>query len=73
MRLATLVTVSFLLKQPMTKAITRLWLLRGALEKYDQAAFDPNVQYWQAGKGVGEITSVLTCEEVIQQFSKGLK
>ena len=60
--------VSFLLRTPATKALTRLYLLQGALEKYDQAAFDPDVQYWQAGKGVDGISNILTCKEVISQF-----
>ena len=65
--------VSYLLRNSMTKSLTRLWLLKGALEKYDQAAFDPNVQYWQAGKGVDGIDAVLKCEEVLKKFEEGLK
>eukprot|EP00520_Triparma_pacifica_P018713 CAMPEP_0118631686 /NCGR_PEP_ID=MMETSP0785-20121206/36_1 /TAXON_ID=91992 /ORGANISM="Bolidomonas pacifica, Strain CCMP 1866" /LENGTH=322 /DNA_ID=CAMNT_0006522391 /DNA_START=138 /DNA_END=1103 /DNA_ORIENTATION=- len=57
--------VSWLLRTPATKALTRLYLLKGALEKYDQAAFDPDVQYWQAGKGVDGINSILSCKDVI--------
>jgi nitronate monooxygenase len=41
--LRTNALVSFLLRTPATKALTRLYLLQGALEKYDQAAFDPEV------------------------------
>lgn len=60
--------VSFMLKQRMTKSLTRLFLLNAALDKYAQAAFDPAVQYWQAGKGVEGIDEILTCEEVIRRF-----
>jgi len=59
---------SAMLKHPWTKSIARMWLLKGAMEKYDQAAFDPNVQYWQAGKGVDGIDSVLSCEDVIKSY-----
>ena len=57
-----------MLKHPWTKSLARMYLLKGAIEKYDQAAFDPDVQYWQAGKGVDGIEGVLSCQEVIDQF-----
>mmetsp|Transcript_11934 Transcript_11934/g.24224 ORF Transcript_11934/g.24224 Transcript_11934/m.24224 type:complete len:346 (+) Transcript_11934:68-1105(+) len=64
--------LSFLLRQPMTKAMTRLWLLKGAMDKYDQAAFDPEIQYWQAGKGVDCIHAIQSCREIMEEFERGL-
>jgi len=58
-----------MLLHPWTKSLTRMYLLKGAMEKYDQAAFDPAIQYWQAGKGVDGIDSVLSCDDIIKQFT----
>jgi len=38
------------------------------LKKYNKAAFDDSVKYWQAGKGVGNITSIKSAKEVIDEF-----
>jgi len=59
--------VSWLLQSPF-KGMTRLYLLNNALKKYDQAAFDENCQYWQAGKGVNEIKSIQSVAEVMKNF-----
>ena len=50
--------------------MTRLYLLTGAIKKYDQAAFDPNCQYWQAGKGVDGITSVESVRDILKMFEE---
>ena len=38
------------------------------LKNYSKTAFDDNVKFWQAGKGVGGIRSIETCEEIIKEY-----
>ena len=42
------------------------------METYKKAAFDDQVEIWQAGKGVDRIESIESCAEVIEGFRKGL-
>ena len=30
--------------------------------------FDDNVQFWQAGKGVGGIKSIESCEDILNEY-----
>ena len=51
------------------KKYARMYLMSRGLKKYNQAAFDDSVQFWQAGKGVGNITSVQSAAEVVKEFA----
>ena len=46
--------------------------LKKAMETYKRAAFDDQVEIWQAGKGVDRIESIESCEDVVEGFRKGL-
>ena len=38
------------------------------LRNYSKTAFDDNVQFWQAGKGVGGIKSIESCEDILNEY-----
>jgi len=42
------------------------------METYKRAAFDDQVEIWQAGKGVDRIESIESCADVVEGFRKGL-
>ena len=46
--------------------------LKKAMETYKKAAFDDQVEIWQAGKGVDRIESIESCADVVEGFRKGL-
>ena len=46
--------------------------LKKAMETYKRAAFDDQVEIWQAGKGVDRIGSIESCADVVEGFRKGL-
>jgi nitronate monooxygenase len=60
--------INFMLKHDKLKKYARMYLMSRGLKKYNKAAFDDSVQYWQAGKGVGNIPSVKSVKEVIDEF-----
>ena len=43
-------------------------MLTRAIESYKRSAFEETYEVWQAGKGVGKISSVESCAEIIQRF-----
>ena len=61
--------ISYMLTKRKLKKYARMYLMSRGLKKYNKAAFDDNVQFWQAGKGVGNITAVKSVKEVIEEFS----
>ena len=61
---------SWLLRNPWTKLLTRTYLLTNAIQQYKKAAFDPNYELWQAGKGVDAIDAVESCAEVLSRFGE---
>lgn len=61
--------ISYMLTKKNLKKYARMYLMSRGLKKYNKAAFDDSVKYWQAGKGVGNITSVKSAKEVVQEFS----
>ncbi len=61
--------ISYMLKKRKFKKYARMYLMFRGLKKYNQAAFNDNVKYWQAGKGVGNITFIKSVKEVIEEFS----
>lgn len=62
--------INFMLRQPKLKKYARMYLMSRGIKNYSKTAFDDSVQYWQAGKGVGGIKSVLSVKEVITSFSE---
>jgi nitronate monooxygenase len=60
--------INFMLKYEKLKKYARMYLMSRGLKKYNKAAFNDSVQYWQAGKGVGNIPSVKSVKEVIDEF-----
>ena len=42
------------------------------METYKKAAFDDQVEIWQAGKGVDRIGSIESCADVLEGFREGL-
>jgi nitronate monooxygenase len=62
--------VEWLLRNPYTKTLTRMYMLKNSIEEYKRAAYDDDYQIWQAGKGVDHIHSVESCAEVLGRFGK---
>lgn len=60
--------ITYMLKHNKLKKYARMYLMSRGLKKYNDAAFDDNVKYWQAGKGVGNITSILSAADVVNEF-----
>jgi nitronate monooxygenase len=60
--------INFMLKHDKLKKYARMYLMSRGLKKYNKAAFDDSVKYWQAGKGVGNITSIKSVKEVMDDF-----
>ena len=49
--------ISYMLKKRKLKKYARMYLMSRGIKNYSRTAFDDNVQFWQAGKGVGNITA----------------
>lgn len=60
--------ISYMLKKKSLKKYARTYLMSQGLKKYNKAAFDDSVQWWQAGKGVGNIKSIESVKEVVDSF-----
>ena len=61
--------INYMLRKRRLKKYARMWLMSKGLRNYSKTAFDDNVQFWQAGKGLGNINSVTSVAEVIKEFS----
>ena len=61
--------VEFFLRQPATKGLARMFLLRRSLVNYA----DPAKEIWQAGKGVGDIAAVEPARAVVDRCAAALK
>ncbi len=64
--------ISYMLTKKKLKKYARMYLMMRGLKKYSQAAFDDKVQFWQAGKGVGHIKSIVSVADVVKEFAGGL-
>ncbi len=64
--------ISYMLKKKSLKKYARMYLMSQGLKKYNKAAFDDSVQWWQAGKGVGNIKSVESVGDVVKSFQSVL-
>ena len=47
-----------------------MWLMSKGIRNYSKTAFSDDVKFWQAGKGLGNIDSVMSVAEVMQEFSQ---
>ena len=61
--------INFMLKRPKLKKYARMYLMSSGLKNYNKTAFDDRVKYWQAGKGVGNIQSIESVADVMQEFA----
>ena len=61
--------INFMLRQSKLKRYARMYLMSQGLKNYNKTTFDDSVQFWQAGKGVGNIKSVKYVADVIEEFS----
>ena len=61
--------INYMLRKPSLKKYARMWLMSKGIRNYSKTAFNDNVKFWQAGKGVGNIKSVESVADVIREFS----
>jgi len=61
--------ISYMLTKKKLKKYARMYLMSRGVKKYSKAAFDDSIKFWQAGKGVGNITSVQSVAEVVKEFA----
>jgi nitronate monooxygenase len=61
--------INYMLRKRRLKKYARMWLMSKGLRNYSKTAFDDNVQFWQAGKGLGNINSVTSVAEVMKEFA----
>ena len=61
--------INFMLRRPKLKKYARMYLMSQGIKNYSKTAFDDSVQFWQAGKGVGNITSIESAADVVKEFS----
>ena len=61
--------INFMLRRPKLKKYARMYLMSQGVKNYNRTAFDDSVQFWQAGKGVGNIRSVESVLDVLKGFS----
>ena len=61
--------INFMLRQSKLKKYARMYLMSRGIKNYNKTAFDDSVQFWQAGKGVGNIKSVKYVADIIEEFS----
>ena len=64
--------INFMLRRRKLKKYARMYLMSKGLKSYSRTAFDDNVQFWQAGKGVGQIESVESVADVVKSFQTAL-
>ncbi|MFC2175629.1 hypothetical protein ACFLR1_01495, partial [Bacteroidota bacterium] len=60
--------INYMLRNQKLKKYARMYLMSKGLKNYSKTAFDDSVQFWQAGKGVGNIKSVKSVADVMSEF-----
>jgi hypothetical protein len=45
-----------------------MWLMSKGIRNYSKTAFNDDVKFWQAGKGLGNIASVESVADVMHEF-----
>ena len=61
--------INYMLSKPNLKKYARMWLMSKGIRNYSKTAFNDDVKFWQAGKGVGSIQSVETVADVLREFT----
>ena len=61
--------INYMLRKPNLKKYARMWLMSKGLRNYSKTAFSDDVKFWQAGKGLGNITSVESVADVMKTFA----
>jgi len=64
--------INYMLRRRKLKKYARMYLMNKGVKNYSKTAFDDNVQFWQAGKGVGSIKSVDSVANVMDTFKTAL-
>lgn len=59
---------SLLLRTPATKTWMRTLLLARSLQRYSRAAFEDDVEYWQAGTGMQSIDAIEPVSAIMSRF-----
>ncbi len=59
-----------MLRRPKLKKYARMFLMSKGVKNYSKTAFDDSVQFWQAGKGVGNIKTIKSVADVFKEFKK---
>jgi NAD(P)H-dependent flavin oxidoreductase YrpB (nitropropane dioxygenase family) len=62
--------INYMLRNPRLKKYARMYLMSRGIKNYSRTAFDDRVQFWQAGKGVGNIHSVEPAGNVVREFAR---
>ena len=60
--------INFMLRKPNLKKYARMWLMSKGIRNYSKTAFNDDVKFWQAGKGLGNIASVESVADVMHEF-----
>lgn len=60
--------INAMLRRPKLKKYARMWLMSKGIRNYSKTAFNDDVKFWQAGKGLGNIHSVVSVAEVLDEF-----
>jgi len=61
--------INYMLRKPSLKKYARMWLMSKGLRNYSKTAFSDDVKFWQAGKGLGNISSVESVADVMKEFT----
>ncbi len=62
--------INFMLRRPKLKKYARMFLMSKGVKNYSKTAFDDSIQFWQAGKGVGNIKTIKSVADVFKEFKK---
>jgi nitronate monooxygenase len=60
--------INYMLRNPKLKKYARMWLMSKGIRNYSKTAFNDDVKFWQAGKGLGNIKSVESVADVMREF-----
>ena len=61
--------INYMLRKPNLKKYARMWLMSKGIRNYSKTAFNDDVKFWQAGKGLGIIQSVDSVADVMREFT----
>ena len=61
--------INYMLRKPSLKKYARMWLMSKGIRNYSKTAFNDDVKFWQAGKGLGNIKSVESVADVMKKFT----